>query len=262
MAEASDAQPLVRLETDDQVATITLDSPSNRNALSRRLVGELTGCLAEAEADDAARVVVLTHTGGTFCAGADLSEALEFGMVEGTRNLVGLLRQIVALDKPVVAVADGHVRAGGVGLIGACDLALVSDSSTLAFSEALLGLAPAIISLTTRSRMAERDAARLYLGGATFDGTTAAAVGLATRSVPSDALASGLVSLLAELRKASPQGLRETKRLLNGAMLERIDRDGPELVALSERLFASDEAREGMLAFRERRLPRWAQPPA
>ncbi|MEP6666874.1 MAG: enoyl-CoA hydratase family protein, partial [Nocardioidaceae bacterium] len=230
----------------------------NRNALSRRLVAEFTSHLQAADMRSDVRAIVVTHTGGTFCAGADLAEADEVGMKQGTRSLLALLRTLLELATPVVAVVRGHVRAGGVGLVGACDVAIVTDTSTFAFTESLLGLAPAIISLTTRSRLGDRDAALKYLTGTTFDGTEAARSGLVNRSVDADTLDAELAELLDGFRKVSPQGMRETKALLNRPLLERIEAQGDDLVALSARLFASDEAREGMTAFRERRPPRWA----
>ena len=109
--------PLVLRHDADRIATLTLDSPENRNALSARLVGELAGHLRDIEADDTVRAVVLTHTSNTFCAGADLAEgAREGGPAKGVARLVALLRQIVELDKPVVAKVEGNVRAGGLGL--------------------------------------------------------------------------------------------------------------------------------------------------
>lgn len=248
----------VHLSVEGQTATITLDAPASRNALSQRLVGELTSRLAAADEEADVRVVVLTHTGNTFCAGADLDEALELGMEFGARALLGLLRTVVEMPTPVVAAVRGHVRAGGVGLVGACDLALVSDESSFAFSEALLGLTPAIISLTTLGRMRVSDAARKYLTGSTFDGREAAAAGLVTASVPDVAYDVALSELLAELVRVSPQGLRETKRLLNDPVRRTMAADGEALVELSTRLFASEEAREAMTAFRQRRAPRWA----
>jgi enoyl-CoA hydratase/carnithine racemase len=260
MTTAADpSSDVVLFEVSDQVATITLDSPANRNALSRRLVEQLTGHLEDAAERADVRTIVLTHTGTTFCAGADMAEALSEGMEQGTRRLFALLRLLASVPKPVVAVVRGHVRAGGVGVVGACDVALVSQQCTFAFSESLLGLAPAIISLTTQTRMSERDAARKYLSGTTFDGAEAARSGLASQAVPAEALDAALVSTVAEFSKASPQGLRETKRLLNRGLLQSMDDEGEDLVALSARLFASEEAQEGMRAFRERRLPPWAQ---
>lgn len=253
----TDDQELVHLDIDGHVATITLDSPQNRNALSRRLVDELTAHLETADSAPDVRVVVLTHTGGTFCAGADLAEAVEDGMTRGTRALLGLLTAVVSLSTPVVALVRGHVRAGGLGLVGACDLALASHESTFGFAEVRLGLTPAIISLTTRSRLSDRDASRLYLTGSVFGGAAAASYGLVTLSVVDVDLDTALAEVLAEFKEVSPQGLRETKALLNGPILAAIERDGDGLVELSARLFASAEAREGMSAFRERRQPSW-----
>ena len=120
------ADEIVHYVVDRAVATITLDSPTNRNALSSQLVAELTSHLATAAADGDVRAVVLTHTSNTFCAGADLAEsAREGGPTEGVRRLVDLLRAILKLPKPVVALVDGNVRAGGLGLLAACDLAVV-----------------------------------------------------------------------------------------------------------------------------------------
>ena len=135
-----------------------------------------------------------------------MSEAISIGMEEGSRAMLALLRLIAAHPKPVVAAVRGHVRAGGIGLVGACDVAVVTDDSTFAFTEALLGLTPAVISLTTSSRLTDRDAALKYLTGARFDGAEAARAGLVTQAVPADAFDGALASVLGDLAKASPQG--------------------------------------------------------
>ena len=140
-ADAQDAaQPLVRYQAERAVATLTLDSPHNRNALSRRLVAELKEGLGRAADDGSVRAVVLTHTGGVFCAGADLSEASSGDATTTPRTLVDLMRALAELPKPVVAKVDGHVRAGGLGLLGACDLAVAGPKATFAFTEVRLGL--------------------------------------------------------------------------------------------------------------------------
>jgi enoyl-CoA hydratase len=234
------------------IATITLDSPHNRNALSAQLVSELESRLDAVAADDGVRAAVLTHTGNTFCSGADLSEAPE----QGTGRLMVLLRRILELPKPVVAVLDGHVRAGGLGLLGACDIVLAGPRSTFAFSEARLGLAPAVISLTTLPRLSDRAAGRYFLTGEVFDAGRAAQIGLITEAVDDPGTARDEV--LDALRKSSPQGLAESKKLTTAGLLRRFDSDGAAVAELSARLFASAEAREGIQSFRERRPPRWA----
>jgi enoyl-CoA hydratase len=247
---------VVHLTVDGGIATITLDSPRNRNALSRQLVTELSDRLEAAAADDEARAVVLTHTGSTFCAGADLSEAAEGGMAEGTNALLRLLRTIVALPKPVVARIDGNVRAGGLGLVGACDIAVASESSAFAFTEARLGLAPAIISLTVLPRLDARAAGRYFLTGEKFGGPVAAQIGLVTFCA-SD-VDSALAEILTGLRAGSPQGLAESKKLVTAEVLAALDQQGHAMAELSARLFASEEAQEGMMSFLQRRAPRWA----
>jgi enoyl-CoA hydratase len=246
---------LVQYSVDRAVARIALDSPGNRNALSSALMTQLEDRLAQASGDEGVRAIELTHTGGTFCAGADLTEAREGGMAKGTRRLIALLRLIVEAPKPVVGSIDGHVRAGGIGLIGACDIVLAGPASTFAFSEVRLGLAPAIISLTTLPRLSQRAAARYYLTGETFDAAVAERIGLITEATDDIDAATGKV--LDALRKGSPQGLRETKPLATRALRAGLDDHGDALVELSARLFGSDEAREGMAAFMEKRPPRW-----
>jgi enoyl-CoA hydratase/carnithine racemase len=247
---------LVRLDVSDGVATITLDSPHNRNALSRALVGQLSRALDDSAEDVAAKVVLLRSSQRVFCSGADMSEATEHGMEDGARGLIALFRQIVAHPKPVVAVLAGPVRAGGIGIVGACDVVVATEESTFAFTEARLGLAPAVISLTTLPRMTDRAASLTYLSGDTFDGTEAARIGLVTRAVPADDLEATVGSVVASLAKSTTQGLSETKRLLNTRLLADIDEHRDDLAALSARLFASDEARAAMRAFLERRAGR------
>ena len=251
------ADELVHHAVDRAIATLTLDSPANRNALSAQLVGELTEHLQAAAADPGIRAVVLAHTGRVFCAGADLKEqAGEGGPQAGTRRMLTLLQAVVELPKPVIARIDGAVRAGGLGLVGACDIALASANASFAFTEVRLGLAPAIISLTTLGRMSERAAGRYYLTGETFDASAAAASGLITAAV--DDLETEISALATALRACSPQGLAETKplttRTARAAFADRAD----EVQAQSARLFGSEEAREGMLAFLDKRPPRWA----
>lgn len=247
---------LVQYSVDGGIARIALDSPRNRNALSAAMVAQLTAALETAGAEGSVRAVELTHTGSTFCAGADLSEASQGGMKTGTERVITLMKLIVSLPKPVVGSIDGNVRAGGLGLIGACDIVLAGPKSTFAFTEVKLGLAPAMISLTTLPKMEPRAASRYYLTGETFDAATAARVGLITEAV--DDIDAGTLAVLDSLRAASPQGLRETKSLLTAAVLDGFDSRAAALAELSAQLFGSAEAAEGMAAFLEKRRPSFA----
>jgi enoyl-CoA hydratase/methylglutaconyl-CoA hydratase len=249
--EPTDA--LVRYHIAGRVASLTLDSPANRNALSRRLVTDLDEGLDRGYADPDASVLVLRSAGPVFCSGADMAEAVEDGMEVTSRALVALLRKVVAGPKPVVAVVHGPVRAGGIGLVAACDVAVASVDATFALTEVRLGLAPAVISLTVLPRMTSREAALACLGGDVFDGAAAQRAGLVTRAVPSQSLDDTVREVCAALAKGHPQGLRETKRLLAAPLLSRIDAHGEEMAALSARLFGSPDARAAMEAFLARR---------
>jgi enoyl-CoA hydratase/carnithine racemase len=243
---------LVRYVVEGSRATITLDSQHNRNALSRQLVAELFDALEAAEADDQVRVVALLAAGPVFCSGADLSEATAEGMQDSALTIVGLQHLIATMSKPVVTRVYGAVRAGGIGLVAASDIVIAADDSTFALTEVKLGLAAAIISLTVHARMNPRAAALTTLGGAVFSGTEAAAYGLVTEAVPAVALTPRVVEVCMELATGSPQGLRESKRILNRDLVARIEEHGSEMAALSARLFASDEARAAMSAFLDR----------
>ena len=253
---------LVEYAVDGQVARLTLNSPHTRNALSSTLVGQLHQGLRDAADDPAVRVVVLGHTGNTFCAGADLSQGAETASIdpaeaatERSREMAELLRAIVESPRPVIVAVDGHVRAGGMGLVAACDIAVAGPRSTFALTEARIGVAPAIISLTLLPKLSARAAARYYLTGETFDAATAASVGLITMAA--DDVDAAVASLVADIGRGSPQGLAASKALTTAAVLDGFDRDAERLGAESARLFVSDEAREGMLAFLQKRPPSW-----
>jgi enoyl-CoA hydratase/carnithine racemase len=244
---------LVHYEVGGGVATITLDSPDNRNALSRQLVGELFERLEQSAADGAAKMVVLRSADRVFCSGADLSEAASGSMEEGARAIVDLQRRILTHPKPVITRLAGPVRAGGLGIVAASDIVVCSEEVSFAFTESRLALAPAVISLTVVPRLTSRAAYDTFLSGRTFDATEAAAMGLVTRTVPDAHLDEAVREVCAGLAKAHPQGLRETKTLLARGILANLEANAEDMIALSARLFGSDEAREAMLAFLSRK---------
>lgn len=244
---------LVHLEVSDQVGVITLDSEHNRNALSKQLVTELSAHLAAADADADVRAIHLRSSGRVFCSGADLSEAVGDGMEEGTRALVALLRQIATADKPVVVELAGPVRAGGLGIVGAADIVIAADSVSFQLTEVRLGLAPYVIALSLLPKLTSRAASDTFLTGRPFGALDAVAYGLVTRVVADEGVAGAVSTTLAELIKGYPQGLRETKRLLNRELVARIDAVGADFAASSATLFGSDEAREAMQAFLSRK---------
>lgn len=252
---------LVGYQRDGAVARLTLDSPHNRNALSSALVEQLHDGLTRAADDRAVRAVVLGHTGRTFCAGADLGEAAGRDPSELATDraceMTQLLRRILELRLPVIAAVDGHVRAGGLGLVSACDIAVAGAASTFALTEARIGVAPSIISLTLLPKMTARAAGRYFLTGEKFGPVEAAEIGLIT--IAAADVASTVADLTAAIAQGSPQGLAASKALTTAALIDDFNRRAETLTRESAALFVSDEAREGMLAFLEKRPPRWTR---
>lgn len=254
-----DTRPeLVHLDVTDGTATITLDSPANRNALSAQLRAELRAHLVATAADDAVRVVVLTHTGAVFCAGMDLRESRGAGpSAQGITEFPEILQLLLQHPKPVIARLAGPARAGGVGLVAACDLAVGASSATFAFSEVRIGVVPAVISVTVLPRMAPRAAQELFLTGAVFGATRAAEIGLLTAAVPDDELDAAVTGYVGALAQGAPAALARTKTLLAEQSATDLPARFAEMLALSAGFFASAEAQEGMAAFAEKRSPSW-----
>jgi methylglutaconyl-CoA hydratase len=240
---------LVHLAVQSGIATITLDSPANRNALSARLRGQLLDALERTAGDDDVRVVVLDHTGPVFCAGMDLTEP-----PDAVKELPPILERIWTHPKPVVAKLAGLARAGGVGIVAAADIAVAAHDATFAFTEVRLGVVPAVISVTVLARLLPRAAHELLLTGETFDATRAVAVGLLNSAVPAGQLDAEVDRYTGMLTKGGPEALALTKQLLRAPMMAQ---DFAAMLELSAARFASAEAQEGIRAFTEKRPPSW-----
>ncbi len=256
------SEELVHLDIAGGVATVTLDSPANRNALSRALMAGLQESLAAALADDRARLIVLTGAGPVFCSGADLKEqrgANEAGQGAGAGGLVAILKRIWHSPKPVIARVGGPARAGGIGLVAACDIAVAVDSATFAFSEVRLGLIPAIISVVLLPKLGVTKTMELFLTGDTFDASEAARSGLLNAAVPVDQLDATVGRYAGSLLKGSPAALAGCKRLVRKVPGMDLETAFAFTSELSAQYFASEEAREGIRAFVEKRPPRWAE---
>jgi methylglutaconyl-CoA hydratase len=250
---------LVHRTVTDEVATVTLDSPRNRNALSAQVRRELQDHLNTAAADPAVRVIVLTHTGPVFCSGMDLRESRGATVgPHGITEFAPILRTILTSPTPVVARVAGPARAGGVGLVAACDLAVAAETATFAFTEVRIGVVPAVIAVPVLPRLAPRAAHELFLTGETFDAARAAATGLINAAVPADRLDAEVARYVGMLRLGAPGALVATKELLRRRPGAELDTDLDAMRELSARSFASAEAQEGMAAFAEKRPPAWA----
>lgn len=252
---------LVHLDVAAGVATITLDSPDNRNALSARLRSELLAHLDTAITDPAARVIVLTHTGRVFCSGMDLKEARGAAAADqGVTEVPAILERIWTSPTPVVARVAGPARAAGVGLVAACDIAVAAEDATFAFSEVRIGVVPAVISVTVLPRLSPRAAHELFLTGETFDGRRAAQIGLVNKAVPAAELEAETARFTGMLRLGAPGALAATKELLRSEQPTALDARFAAMQELSARFFAGEEGQEGIRAFAEKRPPSWAQP--
>ena len=252
------SQELVHLEVTGGIATVTLDSPANRNALSGALMTGLQASLSTAIADDRARLIVLTGAGPVFCSGADLKERGGAGPGAGPGGLVAILKQIWHSPKPVIARVNGSTRAGGIGLVAACDIAISVDGATFAFSEVRLGLIPAIISVVVLPKLGVTKGMELFLTGDAFAAREAVEFGLLNAAVPADQLDETVGRLSGSILKGSPAALAGCKRLVREVPDLGLDAAFELTSRWSAEFFASEEAREGMTAFAEKRPPRWA----
>ena len=246
---------LVHLEVGRGIATITLDSPHNRNALSAQLRQELAGHLDAAFANDGVRALVLTHTGTVFCSGMDLKEA-SGGAVAG-QEFPRILESIWTSPKPVVVRLAGPARAGGLGLVAAADIAVAADDVSFAFTEVRIGVVPAVISVTVLPRLLPRAANELFLTGETFDARRAVQIGLLNSAVPAEHIDEEVRRYTDLLALGGPNALAATKAMLRSTRPASMQDDLAQMLELSGRHFTSDEGREGMAAFLEKRKASW-----
>ena len=252
----------VRYAVSGAVATLTMDQPHNRNALTPALMNGLARGLDAALADEAVRVIVLTNTGPAFCAGADLSPAVENKRSRRNKavGLADVLEDIQDAPKPVLARIAGHCVGGGIGLAAACDISIADTEARFAFTEVRVGVAPAIISVVCLPKIRRADALELFLSGERISAARAAEVGLITRAVPAGELDAEVAVVVGRLLAGGPTALAAAKRLVY--TIPGMDRNAAftRTTELSQSLFASAEAAEGMAAFREKRPPSWAPP--
>lgn len=248
----SPADSQVVLDITPHAATITLNSPHTRNALSSEFLEDLLGAIERA-GESASRAIVLTHTPPVFCSGLDLKQ-----LGSGPIDLSGLARVILALRhvrQPTIAVLTGVVRAGGLGIMAACDLVIVAPNVNFAFTEVKLGAVPAAISVPILARVAWSSVVAEFITGAEFGAAHALSIGLVTHVSPDPhETAQGLV---ASICTAGPEAVATTIQILRRTADEAYEVKLDAMRQLSERVFESDEAQEGIAAFLEKRPPSW-----
>jgi enoyl-CoA hydratase/carnithine racemase len=249
---------VVHYAADRAIATVTLDSPTNRNALSAQVADELSERLASAAGDASVRAVVLSHTGSVFCAGADLKEqSAEGGPEQGTRRMLALLRSIVELPKPVIARVDGAVRAGGMTIAISCDMIIAGDACTFGYPEIDVGLIPAIHFVQLPRLVGKHQAFGPLFLGEPFDATTAFRMGLLSEVVPKGTALERAREIADKLAAKSPIVVK----IGRDAFMRAVDADFRRSVENAAESFAlvatTEDCQEGLNAFVEKRTPNY-----
>ncbi len=245
----------------DGVATITLNRPENKNALSVEMVNSLGDNLEAAQSDPKVRVILVTNNGNTFCAGADL-KANQPGVTQpaARHSFVQILDDIIESPKPVLGQIAGHCTGGGVGLAAAFDISIAADDIIIGFTEVRIGVAPAVISVICLPKLRRADASELFLNGERIPASRAAEVGLINRAVPRDLLENEINDTLGKVVRGGPNALAASKQLVSKVPQMKRSDAWEWTAELSQSLFQSPEAEEGISAFRERRDADWVPP--
>lgn len=256
----------LKLSVEAHVATITLNRPEVRNAFNETVIEELTGAFRALATNDDVRVVVLAAEGVAFCAGADLNWMKKMAGYSDTENradamtLAVMLNTIYRCPKPMIARVQGDTYAGGVGLAAVADIVVAVDSAHFCLSEAKLGLIPATIGPYVIRALGESASRRYFLTAERFTASTAQRHGLVHEVVSADALDSTVQALTKALVDNSPNAVKECKRLVQDFASRAID--APAIAETADRIAiirASDEGREGVRSFLEKRSPSWRE---
>ena len=249
-----------QFEIKSGAAWITLNRPENRNALSAALVNELYDHLVFSNENDEVRSIVITGNGPAFCAGADLKSP-PGELVNGQKSIAypEVLSTIIDSPKPVIVAVNGAAFAGGLGLVGAADIVVTIEDVQFSFSEVRIGVIPAVISVVCLPKLGTHHGMKLFLTGERFTGSDAVRLGLAHVAVPADQLHSAVQSEIDAINLGGPIAVTECKKLVRQISELSINEGFAVTGQWSRRLFESEEGREGMAAFREKRKPRWVQ---
>jgi methylglutaconyl-CoA hydratase len=240
----------------DGVASLRLDSPAKRNALSSRVRSELLAGLDAAESDPNVRVVVLSHTGPAFSAGLDLREVGVDGAAVALAELAEIFRRLTTSPLPVVVRVDGAARAGGLGLVAVGDIVIASTDATFGLPEVRVGLVPALVARPLRTRMSAAALRAFMLTASPVDAVEAHRLGLVDQVVRPRGLDGAVAEVVATLRRGSPGAIAAVKQLLASPDLPAASFE--QLRAASIEAFSAVDAVEGLAAWREHRPPRWS----
>lgn len=237
-------------------AWITMNRPENRNAISLELIASLYDHLRACNANDGVRSIVITGTGPAFCAGADLKGSRTDPSIR-TVTFVDLLNAILESPKPIIAAVNGVAFGGGLGLVAASDIVIANKDAQFSFSEVRIGVIPAIISVVCLPKLGRHQAMKLFLTGERFDGQAAVQMGLAHTAVDGDELVDAVDDVTNMIAQGGPNAVVECKKLVRRVSELPLQQGFEATEEWSARMFRTEEAAEGMAAFRERRKPNW-----
>jgi methylglutaconyl-CoA hydratase len=252
----------LQLDYSGEIATITLNRPEKRNAISPGMIADLLAALDEVEGGPA-HVLILTGAGKAFCSGMDLDALKALASqspaqhLEDARTLARLCRRLWSFPKPTIAAVNGPAIAGGCGLATLCDFTIAVPEAKFGYPEVRIGFLPAVVSIFLVRQIGEKRARDFLLTGKTIAADEALRLGLVSQIVPPEELTKVASELASTLLAASPTSLCTTKKLLCGFAAPEIDRELELAVAESAQIRATPDFREGLASFLEKRAPRW-----
>jgi len=253
----------LELAYDNGVATITLNRPEKRNALSIQLLNDLLAALDEVEKSDA-QILILTGAGKAFCAGMDLDELKTLTgkshdeNVEDSRRMAQIFRRLYDFPKPTIAAVNGAAIAGGMGLATMCDFTLAAPKAKFGYTEVRIGFVPAIVSSILVWQVGHKIARDLLLTGRIFEATEGHRLGLVNEVVPAEQLMGRARELASQLMENSPASLRMTKKLINSYIADALDQQIESAVQENAAIRQTQDFQEGVSSFLEKRKPRWS----
>jgi methylglutaconyl-CoA hydratase len=253
----------LQLAINGSVATITLNRPDKRNAVSFELVSELLTALDEIE-NSAAQVIIITGAGKAFCAGMDLDELKSLlgkthdENVRDSARMAQLFRRIYEFPLPTIAAVNGAAIAGGTGIATMCDFTLAVPEAKFGYTEVRIGFVPAIVSAILVWQVGHKTARDLLLTGRLFDAAEAHRYGLVNEIVPPDQMLMRAHELASQIAENSPTSVRVTKKLINGYLSHQLDEQFAAAIEENARIRTTADFREGVSSFLEKRKPRWS----
>jgi methylglutaconyl-CoA hydratase len=252
------------LEIDGQLATITLNRPDKRNAISAKMICDLQTALDQIELSHSIRLAIITGAGKAFCAGMDLEMLAAIATqsaadnMEDSRRIAKMFRHIWSFSKPLIAAVNGAALAGGCGIATLCDFTLAVPEAKFGYTEVRIGFLPAIVSVFLTRQIGDKHARDLLLTGRLIHSEEAAKLGLITEIVPPERLMARARELAETLIAASPVSLTRAKRLLTSAAAASVDADLERAILENARIRATPDFKEGLASFLEKRKPIWS----